>query len=88
MLIENLSSCVVLMLEQLVINKALAIANFFISCNINICAVTKTWLPNHSSPAQLNELIPDGIKFIHEPRSARRESGLANIFKEKITVKK
>ena len=36
----------------------------------------------------LYEVIPDGFKFIHEPRSARRGGGLVIIFKENITVKK
>ena len=69
-------------------NKTLAIANFIISNNIDICATTETWLPNHISPALLIELISDGLKFINEPRSARRGGGLAFFFKENITVKK
>ena len=60
----------------------MAIANFIISHNIDI------WLPNHISPALLNELISDGFEFIHEPRSARRGGGFAIIFKKNITVKK
>ena len=69
-------------------NKTLAIANFIISHNIDVCVVTETWLPNHISPALLNELIPDGFKFIHEPCSARRGGGLAVIYKKNTAVKK
>ena len=68
--------------------KTSAIANFIISNNIDMCAITETWLPNHILLALLNELLPYGFIFVHEPRSARRGDGLEIIFKENITVKK
>ena len=52
-------------------NKTLAVGNFITSSNIDIYTITESWLPNHISPALLNELIPDGFKFIYEPRSVR-----------------
>ena len=76
------------MLEQLS-TETLAIANFIISHNIDVCAITEIWLPNHISSALLNELIPDGLKYVHETRcTTRRRGRLAIMFKENITVKK
>ena len=68
-------------------NKTLAIPDFILSKNIDISAITETWLADHTSPAVLSELIPKGYKLFHRPRTGKREGGLAIIFRDNIAVK-
>ena len=68
-------------------NKALAISDFILSKNIDICAITETWLADHTSSAVLNELIPKGYKLFHPPRAGKRGGGLAINFRNTIAVK-
>ena len=64
-------------------NKTLAISDFIISSNIDVCAITETWLSNQISPAMLNELTPNGFKFLNHPRIGKKGGGLGIIYKNK-----
>ena len=68
-------------------NKTLTISDFILSRNIDICAITETWLVDHTSSAVLNDLIPKGYKLFHQPRTGKRGGGLTIIFRDKIVVK-
>ena len=67
-------------------NKTLAISDFILSKNIDICAITETWLADQTSSAVLNELIPKGYKLFHRPRAGKREGGLAIIFRDTVLL--
>ena len=69
-----------------VCNKALAIADFILSEKIDICAIKETWLSNNTSPALLNELIPNGFKLFQSPRTNGKGGGVAIISRDYIKI--
>ena len=72
-----------------VCNKTLAIADFILNNDIDICTITETWLSSSpNSPAVINELIPTGYKFLHCPRTNKRGGGVAIIIRECFKIKK
>ena len=68
-------------------NKTLAISDFIISSNIDVCAITETWLSNQISPAMLNDLTPNGFKFLNHPRIGKKGGGLGIIYRRNLDVK-
>ena len=46
-------------------NQTLAISDFILFKNIDICTITERWLSDHTSSAMLNELTSKGYKVFH-----------------------
>ena len=68
-------------------NKTLAISDFTTDLNIDIVALTETWL-NSDDEAFITELYPEGFKFIHAPRNNnRRGGGVGLLFKNNHQMK-
>ena len=51
-----------------------------------MCAFTETWLSNQTSPEILTELIPDGFKFLNQPRNGKKGGGLGIIYKKHLDL--
>ena len=69
-------------------NKTLAISDFTTDLNIDIMALTETWL-NSGDEAFITELCPEGFKFIHAPRNNKnRGGGVGLLFKKNLQMKK
>ena len=69
-------------------NKTLAISDFTTDLNIDIMALTETWL-NSDDEAFITEICPEGFKFIHAPRNNnKRGGGVGLLFKNNLQMKK
>ena len=76
-------------------NKADEIASLIIDEDVDICAITETWLSANSDTKDkvvLGNLIPPGFKLLHVPRSKTRNKasggGVAVIYREHLKIKK
>ena len=56
-------------------NKTLLINDFVNDCNIDIMAITETWLNSAGDEASIAELCPEGFQFIHSPRENNMRGG-------------
>ena len=54
--------------------------------NIDVYAITETWLFNQTSPAILNELIPDGCKFLNHPQIRKKGDELCIIYRKNLNI--
>jgi len=71
-----------------VANKRLSIANFIISRDVVIMALTETWLSHDNDKHILHDLVPLGYKMLQVSRSSgRRGGGVALIFKSNLKGK-
>lgn len=50
------------------LNKPIAIQEFITDQNLDLLAISETWLPPDSLPSTLNSLTPAGYSIIHQPR--------------------
>ena len=56
--------------------------------DIDIFALTETWLePGDSDRLLIEELIPSGYRFFHNPRSIGHGGGVGMLFKNSLRVK-
>ncbi|XP_062616530.1 uncharacterized protein LOC134278229 [Saccostrea cucullata] len=67
-------------------NKTSSICDLIISNDIDLLAITETWLGD-SDQCVISELLPDGYKFIHKARSNGRSGGVALVYKSIMDVK-
>ena len=71
-----------------VVNKRLSIADFIISRDVDIMALTETWLGHDNDKHILHDLVPLGYKMLQVSRSSgRRGGGVALLFKSNLKVK-
>lgn len=56
-------------------NKTVSISDFIVENNVDIMAITETWLGTDIDQIVLNELTPDGYKMYHKPRRGRKGGG-------------
>ena len=68
-------------------NKTLAISDYIISNNLDLLAVTETWLGTTVDKTCISELVPSYYQIKHVPRSGRRGGGVALIYKNSIDIK-
>lgn len=69
-------------------NKTVAFCDFIISNELDVVAVTETWLGSSIDKACLGELLPDGYKIKHVPRpGVGRGGGVALIYRSMMNVK-
>ncbi|KAK3086528.1 hypothetical protein FSP39_019678, partial [Pinctada imbricata] len=69
-------------------NKSISISDFIVSNDIDILAVTETWLGTDVDQIVLKELIPDGYTIYHKPRLDRKGGGVAIIGRQNFKVVK
>ena len=69
-------------------NKILSVKDYTVDHDIDIFALTETWLePGDSDRLLIEELIPSGYRFLHNPRSIGRGGGVGMLFKNSLRVK-
>lgn len=69
-------------------NKILSVKDYTVDHDIDIFALTETWLePADSDRLLIEELTPSGYRFLHNPRSIGRGGGVGMLFKNSLRVK-
>jgi len=70
-----------------VANKRFSIADFMVSRDVDIMALTETWLGHDNDKQILHDLVPLGYNILQVSRSSgRRGGGVALLFKSKVKV--
>ena len=68
-------------------NKALSVSDLVVSQDIDILAVTETWLGSAIDQQVIADLVPKGYTFYSKPRpSGKQGGGVAILFKSALTV--
>jgi len=67
-------------------DKPASIQDFISTYNLDILAVTETWLSPNTLPSTLNSLTPDKYSLLHSPRLTGRGGGLAFIFRSSLKL--
>ena len=66
----------------------ISVKDYTVDHDIDIFALTETWLePGDSDRLLIEELIPSGYRFLHNPRSIGRGGGVGMLFKYSLRVK-
>ena len=69
-------------------NKDLSVKDYTVDHDIDLFALTETLLePGDSDRLLIEELIPSGYRFLHNPRSTGRGGGIGMLFKNSLRVK-
>ena len=68
-------------------NKALLLSDFLIDLDIDIFAITETWLSGNGDLDVISDLTPSGYKCLQIPRQNTLGGGVALILKENFHVK-
>ena len=69
-------------------DKPLEIQQFISDNNIDILAISETWLKPDSLPATINSLLLDGYSFEHQPRPSGRGGGVGYIYRSSLKFSK
>lgn len=63
-------------------NKALVIKDYIVEHNIDLLALTETWLrPGDEDQSVINEICPSGYNLLHVPRVSRAGGGAGLMYK-------
>jgi len=68
-------------------NKATSVCDFLTSNNVDILALTKTWLGSAIDKSVIAEITPDSYDLKHISRNDRKGGGVAVIFNKNLDVK-
>ena len=68
-------------------NKTLAINEFVTDHDVDILAITETWLKKNSDKPIIAELTPSGYTFINVPRAAGRSGSVGVIHRNNLPCK-
>ena len=66
-------------------NKANSIYDYIVQSNVDLMPITETWLymEAEENAVHINELLPNGYKMLHSPRSdGRVGGGVAVVFQD------
>ena len=66
-------------------NKSALFVDYINECKADLCVITETWLQDNDS-AVCYKITPPSYKLFHCPRSERRGSGTALLFRDNINV--
>lgn len=77
----------VLMNAQSVRNKTLLINEYVRDDNIDLLAITETWLKKDGDAALINELVPEGYTLISVPRNRGRGGGIGLLHRDSLSCK-
>ncbi|CAG2218034.1 unnamed protein product [Mytilus edulis] len=69
-------------------NKALSICDFVTSHDLDILAITESWLGSDIDEGVIQDLVPSGYNIMHHSRNNRRGGGIALLFKGGIGIKR
>ena len=68
-------------------NKAMAIRDYVVDNNIDILALTETWLrPGNCDDLEVGILCSNGYRFLHAPRTHGRGGGVGFLFKDTLRI--
>lgn len=67
-------------------NKAVSVNDYILSQQIDMIALTETWLGSSIDGGVLQDLTPTGYNIYHKSRNNRRGGGIALLFKDKINI--
>ena len=68
-------------------NKTDFITDYIHEHDLDIVALTETWLTNdQKDTANIRKLAPDGYNFVHFPRSDRQGGGVGVLYKSCLTL--
>ncbi|CAB4005804.1 Hypothetical predicted protein [Paramuricea clavata] len=67
-------------------NKTAAIMDYIRDSNVDLCAITETWLTPDDAAVRA-ELCPNGFKFLDNPRTGRRGGGIGLLYRDSLQVK-
>ena len=68
-------------------NKTMKVKDFVVDHDIDILAITETWLrPGNIDEVDIGTLCPSGYGFLHVPRSYSNGGGVGLLFKEALHV--
>lgn len=84
-----ISCCVQLCLLNVrsVKNKAMIVKDYVVDNDIDIMALTETWLrPGNTNDVEVGTLCPTGYRFLHVPRSHSRGGGVGVLFKDNLDI--
>ena len=66
-------------------NKAMAVKDLVVDQDIDILALTETWLhPGNIDDVEIRTLCPTGYRFLHVPRGHSRGGGVGLLFKDTL----
>ena len=68
-------------------NKAVSLCDFILSNQIDLFAITETWLEDELDKYVLSELVPNGYDVQHVPRYKRKGGGVAIVHSNAIKLK-
>jgi len=68
------------------LNKPIAIQEFIADHNLDLLAISETWLQPDCLPSTLNSLTPAGYSIIHQPRPVGKGGGVALIYRSFLKV--
>jgi exonuclease III len=68
-------------------NKAVSLCDFILSNQIDLFAITETWLVDELDKFVLSELVPNGYDVQHVPRGKRKGGGVAIVHSNAIKLK-
>ena len=67
-------------------NKTLIIKDFVVDYDVDITAITETWLRDNGDDLIIRELCPTGYKLVHKPRISCTGGGVGFLYKENIAI--
>ena len=68
-------------------NKMLQFKEYILDKDVDICAITETWLKQDPNDDTIKEVPPTGYKIVTTPRSdGRMGGGIALVFKEHLSI--
>ena len=68
-------------------NKALIVKDYVVDNDIDVLAITETWLrPGDHDAVEIGTLCPTGYRFMHVPRLSSRGGGIGLLFKDSLRI--
>ena len=68
-------------------NKTMAVTDFVVDQDIDILALTETWLrPGNVDDVEIRTLCPTGYRFLRVPRGHSRGGGVGLLFKDTLQI--
>ena len=67
-------------------NKNLIIKDYVVDYDVDITAITETWLRDNGGDLITRELCPTGYKFVHKPRISGTGGGAGFLYKDNICM--
>lgn len=69
-------------------NKSTSVCDLIVSNNVDLLALTETWLGTKTDKAVISEIKPDSYEILQVPRKDKRGGGVALIYKDAIDIKR